>query len=69
MGTAFGISQSDRSVIEDELLRAFELERPLVTDSLSLPDLPCKAFFMDYWRTLTAEKSDRTRDDFEWGVA
>lgn len=56
VATACGISQSDKSVIEDELARAFAHEFIMNDTRIKLADMTCANFFKEYWRTLTAEK-------------
>lgn len=64
LATAFGISKSDKSVIEDELSKAFEFDGILNEDRIILADATCNQFFKDYWRTLTAEKGDHEPMEF-----
>lgn len=58
VATAFHISQSDKSVIEDELAKAFGHEFIIQNTRIQLADMTCAQFFNEYWRTLTAEKGD-----------
>ena len=58
LATAYQISQSDKSVIEDELRKAFERELVLNDSRIKLADMKCAQFFKEHWRTLTAEKRD-----------
>ncbi len=58
VATAYQISQSDKSVIEDELGKAFEHEFVMHDTRIKLADMTCAQFFKEYWRTLTAEKGD-----------
>lgn len=65
VATAFGISLSDRSVIEDEISKAFH-QKPIIRDSrISLADMPCSRFFTEYWRTLTADKGEHEVFDYD----
>ena len=63
VATALGISKSDKSVIEDELEKAFAFDGILNDHRIVLTETTCDQFFRDYWRTLTAEKSDREAID------
>jgi len=54
VATALGISKSDRSVIEDELERAFAFDGILNEHRIVLAETTCDQFFRDYWRTLRA---------------
>ncbi len=63
VATALGISKSDKSVIEDELEKAFAFDGIFNEDRIVLAETTCDQFFRDYWRTLTAEKSDRETVD------
>lgn len=58
VATAYKISESDKSVIEDELGKAFEHEFVMHDTRIRLADMTCAQFFKEYWRTLTAEKGD-----------
>lgn len=58
VATAYQISNSDKSVIEDELGRAFAHEFSIQDTRIKLADMTCAQFFKEYWRTLTAEKGD-----------
>lgn len=58
VATAYQISKSDKSVIEDELGKAFEHEFVMHDTRIQLADMTCAQFFKEYWRTLTAEKGD-----------
>ena len=58
VATAFQISRSDKSVIEDELGKAFEHEFVVRDTRIKLADMTCSQFFKEHWRTLTAEKGD-----------
>jgi len=58
VATAFQISPSDKSVIEDELAKAFEHEFVMHDTRIKLADMTCAQFFQQYWRTLTADKGD-----------
>jgi hypothetical protein len=58
VATAYQISQSDKSVIEDELGKAFEHDFMIKDQRIRLADMTCAQFFKEYWRTLTAEKGD-----------
>ncbi len=62
LATAFGISKSDTSVIETEIEKAFEFGGFDQYQTV-LADMKCHQFFSEYWRTLTAEKSDRVPMD------
>jgi hypothetical protein len=67
VATAYEISASDKSVIEDELGKAFEHEFVMHDKRVQLADMTCAQFFREYWRTLTAEKGDHepfTTPDF-----
>ncbi|KHK92916.1 hypothetical protein [Novosphingobium malaysiense] len=61
VATAFGISKSDKAVIDDELQKAFQFQGILNEHRIELADMTCNQFFKEYWRTLTAEKSDSER--------
>ncbi len=58
IATAYQISRSDKSVIEDELGKAFQHEANINDSRIQLADMTCAQFFKEYWRTLTAEKGD-----------
>lgn len=58
VATAYQISKSDKSVIEDELGKAFEHEFVMHDTRIQLADMTCAQFFKEYWRTLTAEKGE-----------
>jgi hypothetical protein len=58
VATAYQISKSDKSVIEDELGKAFEHDFMMNDTRIKLEDMTCAQFFNEYWRTLTAEKGD-----------
>ena len=58
VATAYNISQSDKSVIDDELAKAFEHKFAMQDTRIRLADMTCAQFFNEYWRTLTAEKGD-----------
>lgn len=58
VSTAYQISKSDKSVIEDELGKAFEHEFAMHDTRIQLADMTCAQLFKEYWRTLTAEKGD-----------
>ncbi len=58
VATACGIPSSDRSVIEDELGKAFEHEFVMHDSRIKLANRTCAKFFKEYWRTLTAGKGD-----------
>lgn len=59
IATAYQVSNGDKSVIEDELGRAFGHEFMMINDTrIRLADMTCAQFFKEYWRTLTAEKGD-----------
>jgi hypothetical protein len=58
VATSLGISQSDKSVIHDELTKAFAFDGTNCAGRITLADATCNQFFKDYWRTLTAQKSD-----------
>jgi hypothetical protein len=64
VATALGISKSDKSVIEEELAKAFAFDGTMNEGRIVLADSTCDKFFKDYWRTLTAEKSDREPFEF-----
>lgn len=64
VATAFGISRSDKSVIEDELEKAFEFEGLLNEGRIELAEMKCANFFHEYWRTITAERNYRETVDF-----
>ena len=64
VATAFGISRSDKSVIEDELEKAFEFDGQLNEGRIELAEMKCANFFQEYWRTITAERSYREPIDF-----
>ena len=59
VATAFNISNSDKSVIHSELEKALEFQGMLNEHRIEPADMTCHQFFKGYWRTLTAEKSDR----------
>lgn len=59
LATAYRISESDKGVIDDELTKAFEFGGLLNEGRIELADMTCDGLFKAYWRTLTAEKSDR----------
>jgi len=56
IATAYQISKSDKSVIENELGTAFEYEFVMNDFRIQLADMTCDQFFKEYWRTLTAER-------------
>lgn len=58
VATAYQISDSDKSVIGDELGKAFGHEFAMHDTRIKLADMTCAQFFKEYWRTLTAEKGD-----------
>ncbi len=58
IATAYKISESDRSVIEEELSVAFEQEEMLKYNRIRLSDMTCKQFFDEHWRTITADPSE-----------
>lgn len=58
VATAYQISQSDKSVIEVELRKAFDHECVIQDTCIKLADMTCAQFFKEYWRTLTAEKGN-----------
>lgn len=58
VATAYQISESDKSVIEDELGKAFEHDFVMHDTRIRLADMTCAQFFKEYWRTLTAEKGE-----------
>lgn len=58
VATAYNISQSDQSVIQDELGKAFGYEPAIHDTRIELADMTCAQFFKEYWRTLTADKGD-----------
>lgn len=60
VATALGISDSDKSVISNELYKAFEHKFIMHDSRIKLAEMPCSQFFKEYWRTLTAEKGDHT---------
>jgi hypothetical protein len=71
VATAYQISNSDKSVIEDELGKAFEHEFAMQDTRIQLADMTCSQFFKEYWRTLTAEKGDHEpyrMPDFSAGI-
>lgn len=55
VATTYNISQSDKSVIRQELNKAFEYPQILDYDRIKMADMTCAQFFKEYWRTLTAE--------------
>ena len=63
IATAYQISKSDKSVIEDELSTAFEQALVLNDTRIKLADMTCAQFFKEYWRTLTSEKGDHETYD------
>lgn len=64
VATALKISKSDKLVIEDELAKAFEFHGLGHRGRIELADATCNNFFNEYWRTLTAEKSDHEPTQF-----
>ena len=59
MGTAFGISNSDKDVVKEELAQTFGMQPTSENyGRIELADMKCKDFFESYWRTLTAEKPE-----------
>lgn len=64
LATSFGISKSDKNVIENELSRSFCYEdgEELDSNHIDLADVTCRDLFRDYWRTLTAEAGDEYVD-------
>jgi hypothetical protein len=54
LATAFEVSKSDRDVISDELISAFEFHEHLAHQRVIIADLKCGPFFQEFWRTLTA---------------
>lgn len=64
VATAYEISQSDKSVIEDELKKAFEQEFVMQDDRINLANMTCAKLFKEYWRTLTAEKGNHMPYEF-----
>ena len=61
VATAFQISNSDKSVIEDELGKAFDHELVMPGNRIELANMTCAQLFKEYSRTLTAEKGDHAR--------
>lgn len=61
VATTFGISKGDKAVIDDELQKAFQFQGMLNEHRVKLADMTCNQFFKEYWRTLTALKSERER--------
>jgi len=59
VATTFKISKSDKAIIRSELDKAFDIHDLLNEQRVELADMTCQQFFKEYWRTLTAEKSDR----------
>lgn len=59
LATAYKISKSDKDVIESELSKAFDFGGIFNEGRIELADMTCNDLFQNYWRTLTAEKSDR----------
>lgn len=59
LATAYQISESDKGVIDSELSAAFEFGGILNEGRIELADMTCEGLFKAYWRTLTAEKSER----------
>jgi hypothetical protein len=57
-GTAFGVSRSDCSVIEDEISNAFGIKGLVDDKRIVLANLTCNDFFNEHWRSLTAEPGD-----------
>jgi hypothetical protein len=64
LATAHGISKSDQSVIDDELSKAFQFDGTLNEGRIELAEATCHQLFKEFWRTITAEKSDREPIDF-----
>ncbi len=58
VATAYEISNSDKSVISDELGKAFDHKFAMQDTRITLADMTCAQFFREHWRTLTAEKAD-----------
>lgn len=58
VATAYKISESDKSVIDGELSKAFEHKFVVPDTRIQLADMTCAQFFKEYWRTLTAEKGE-----------
>ena len=60
LATSYGISKSDKNVIESEIGRAFRYDDGDELDGhhIDLADTTCRELFRDYWRTLTAEPGD-----------
>ena len=59
LGTAFKVSDSDRAVIHEELIRTFGMDwGPAAPGKIELSGAKCAEFFSDNWRTLTAEPRD-----------
>jgi len=55
LATAFEVSKSDRDVIADELVSAFEFDEKLAHQRVKIADLKCGQFFQEFWRTPTAD--------------
>lgn len=56
LATTFGISSSDKNVVQSELMKIFDLQSNIDSknNNIELSNLKCSEFFDEYWRTLTA---------------
>lgn len=56
-GTCLKVSKADQDVITSELRTAFEFDWTGVRDlkRVTLAELTCNQFFLEYWRTMTAQ--------------
>lgn len=69
LGTAYRVSRSDLSVIDDEIWRAFDLHGLRNDYRVELEDETCDQFLKGHWRTLTAEPSSEQHEDLQLGYA
>ncbi|MBA1374643.1 hypothetical protein [Sphingomonas ursincola] len=58
LATCFRISESDKSVIEEELEKAFQHEFSLDDKRITLTNATCAQLFQEYWRTMTAVRGE-----------
>jgi len=59
IATALNISSNDRTVIKAELESEFGFTAFAGESRITFADTTCQSLFKDYWRSLTAKKSDR----------
>ena len=64
LSTGYQISDSDKSVINSELLEAFSLDESGLSghEYVEMPNMTCNDLFKNYWRTLTAGPDDEPFD-------